>query len=146
MHFYSVQNGIADWIYEEEILEASRAYYWSPDGSTLAYLKFNDEDVTQFPMIKHDASKIHAKADEMIQYISYPRSVNITLSTFFVNKSCEFCKLILIFRPGEANPTVGLYFVKMDDLNTEIKVNLDVQERILKIKIFHQENRQHRCW
>jgi len=85
MHFYSVQNGIADWIYEEEILEASRAYYWSPDGSTLAYLKFNDEDVTQFPMIKHDASKIHAKADEMIQYISYPRSVNIPLSTFFVN-------------------------------------------------------------
>ena len=36
------------------------------------------------------------------------------------------------FRPGEANPTVGLYFVKMDDLNTEIKVDLDVQERILK--------------
>ena len=53
---------------------------------------------------------------------------------------------MLNFRPGEANPTVGLYFVKMDDLNTEIKVNLDVQERILKIKIFHQENRQHRCW
>ena len=45
---------------------------------------------------------------------------------------------MLNFRPGEANPTVGLYFVKMDDLNTEIKVDLDVQERILKQKILHQ--------
>ena len=97
MHYSSVQNGIADWIYEEEILEASRAYYWSPDGSALAYLKFNDEEVTQFPMIKHDASKIHVKADEMIEYISYPRSVNI-LSIFqhfyklFVNILSAFFK------------------------------------------------------
>lgn len=93
MHFYIVQNGIADWIYEEEILEASRAYYWSPDGTTLAYLKFNDEDVTQFPMIKHDASKIHAKADEMIQYISYPRSANIPFLPI-INMYCRLSKII----------------------------------------------------
>ena len=50
-----------------------------------------------------------------------------------LNMYCRFSKITLILRPGEANPTVGLYFVKMDDLNTEIKVDLDVQERILKI-------------
>ena len=49
-----------------------------------------------------------------------------------LNMYCRFSKITLILRPGEANPTVGLYFVKMDDLNTEIKVDLDVQERILK--------------
>ena len=50
----------------------------------------------------------------------------------------RFSKIILTLRPGEANPTVGLYFVKMDDLNTEIKVDLDVQERILNQKILYQ--------
>ena len=58
-----------------------------------------------------------------------------------LNMYCRFSKITLILRPGEANPTVGLYFVKMDDLNTEIKVDLDVQERILhqmQVKILHQ--------
>ena len=38
-------------------------------------------------------------------------------------------------RPGEANPTVDLYFMKMDDLNTEIKVNLDVQEKFCNFEL-----------
>ncbi|XP_072301344.1 inactive dipeptidyl peptidase 10-like isoform X2 [Eucyclogobius newberryi] len=35
-------NGIADWLYEEEILKTHVAHWWSPDGERLAFLVLND--------------------------------------------------------------------------------------------------------
>uniref|UniRef100_A0AAX7VDS1 Dipeptidyl peptidase like 10 n=1 Tax=Astatotilapia calliptera TaxID=8154 RepID=A0AAX7VDS1_ASTCA len=35
-------NGIADWLYEEEILQTHVAHWWSPDGERLAFLVLND--------------------------------------------------------------------------------------------------------
>ncbi|XP_036397335.1 inactive dipeptidyl peptidase 10-like isoform X1 [Megalops cyprinoides] len=35
-------NGIADWLYEEEILQSHVAHWWSPGGERLAFLLIND--------------------------------------------------------------------------------------------------------
>ncbi|EPY73160.1 inactive dipeptidyl peptidase 10 isoform 3 [Camelus ferus] len=35
-------NGIADWLYEEELLHSHIAHWWSPDGERLAFLMIND--------------------------------------------------------------------------------------------------------
>ncbi|MEQ2238781.1 Inactive dipeptidyl peptidase 10, partial [Ilyodon furcidens] len=35
-------NGIADWLYEEEILQTHVAHWWSPDGERLAFLVLNN--------------------------------------------------------------------------------------------------------
>ena len=40
-------NGASDWVYEEEFSFA-RAIHWSPDGSYLAYLKFDESKVKEF--------------------------------------------------------------------------------------------------
>lgn len=40
-------NGASDWVYEEEF-SFSRAIHWSPDGSYLAYLKFDETAVKEF--------------------------------------------------------------------------------------------------
>uniref|UniRef100_A0A672HJ73 Dipeptidyl-peptidase 6b n=1 Tax=Salarias fasciatus TaxID=181472 RepID=A0A672HJ73_SALFA len=37
-----VFNGLADWLYEEEILQTHVAHWWSPDGLRLAYMTIND--------------------------------------------------------------------------------------------------------
>ncbi|XP_068602718.1 inactive dipeptidyl peptidase 10-like [Brachionichthys hirsutus] len=37
-----VFNGVPDWLYEEEVLHSRTAHWWSPDGSSLAYLTIND--------------------------------------------------------------------------------------------------------
>ncbi|XP_070711951.1 inactive dipeptidyl peptidase 10-like [Pempheris klunzingeri] len=37
-----VFNGLADWLYEEEILRSHLAHWWSPDGERLAFLTIND--------------------------------------------------------------------------------------------------------
>uniref|UniRef100_A0A7N6AJ63 Dipeptidylpeptidase IV N-terminal domain-containing protein n=1 Tax=Anabas testudineus TaxID=64144 RepID=A0A7N6AJ63_ANATE len=35
-------NGLADWLYEEEILRSHLAHWWSPDGERLAFLTINN--------------------------------------------------------------------------------------------------------
>uniref|UniRef100_UPI00398EE9F5 inactive dipeptidyl peptidase 10-like n=1 Tax=Pristiophorus japonicus TaxID=55135 RepID=UPI00398EE9F5 len=35
-------NGLADWLYEEEVLGTEVAHWWSADGARLAYLRIND--------------------------------------------------------------------------------------------------------
>ncbi len=42
-------NGAPDWVYEEEFGFA-RGFYWSPDGSEIAYYKFNEAEVPEFEM------------------------------------------------------------------------------------------------
>lgn len=42
-------NGSADWVYEEEFSFA-KAFHWSPDGKTIAYLRFDERKVPEFTM------------------------------------------------------------------------------------------------
>ena len=42
-------NGITDWVYEEEFAFV-RAFEWSPDGSYIAYLKFDEKEVPEMSM------------------------------------------------------------------------------------------------
>lgn len=55
----AVYNGWASWVYYEEILErASRykAFWWSPDSRRLAFLRFDDGPVPQFPLFHSDGA------------------------------------------------------------------------------------------
>ena len=42
-------NGATDWVYEEEFA-LSQAFFWSPDGSKIAYLRFDERDVKEYNM------------------------------------------------------------------------------------------------
>lgn len=42
-------NGAPDWVYEEEF-GFNKAFEWSPDGSAIAYIKFDESDVREFQM------------------------------------------------------------------------------------------------
>ena len=42
-------NGVADWVYEEE-LDVERSYWWSPDGTRIAFLQFDDSPVGIVPI------------------------------------------------------------------------------------------------
>ncbi|KAJ3330231.1 hypothetical protein HDU76_006156 [Blyttiomyces sp. JEL0837] len=44
----NIINGIADWVYEEEVLASHDAMWFSPDGTRLAYIKFNETKVPDF--------------------------------------------------------------------------------------------------
>jgi dipeptidyl-peptidase-4 len=40
-----VFNGVADWVYEEEVLSDTRAIWFSPNGDRIAWIEFNDTAV-----------------------------------------------------------------------------------------------------
>ncbi|KNC48033.1 dipeptidyl aminopeptidase IV [Thecamonas trahens ATCC 50062] len=40
-----VLNGVPDWVYEEEVYSADVTLWWSPDGTSLAYLRFDETQV-----------------------------------------------------------------------------------------------------
>lgn len=45
----AIINGSSDWVYEEEF-EVTKAFYWSPAGTKIAYLKFDESKVHEFTM------------------------------------------------------------------------------------------------
>ena len=52
-----VLNGWASWLYYEEIfgrVSRYRAFYWSPDGSRLAFYRFDDSPVPVFPIFNSE--------------------------------------------------------------------------------------------
>jgi dipeptidyl-peptidase 4 len=52
----TIYNGWASWVYYEEILGRGsryRAFWWSPDSSRLAFLRFDDSPVPVFPIFHH---------------------------------------------------------------------------------------------
>ncbi|XP_021054373.1 inactive dipeptidyl peptidase 10 isoform X1 [Mus pahari] len=76
-------NGIADWLYEEELLHSHIAHWWSPDGERLAFLMINDSLVPNM-VIPRFTGALYPKAK---QY-PYPKA-------------------------GQANPSVKLYVVNL---------------------------------
>ncbi|XP_042350543.1 inactive dipeptidyl peptidase 10-like [Plectropomus leopardus] len=88
-----VFNGITDWLYEEEVLHTQAAHWWSPDGSRLAYLTFNDSLVPNM-LLPLFTGSLYPKGKEY----PYPKM-------------------------GQINPTVRLYVVTLDgsSLTTEMR-------------------------
>jgi hypothetical protein len=46
----NIINGIADWVYEEEVLARHEASWFSDDGKSLAFIKFNDSNVKEYEL------------------------------------------------------------------------------------------------
>ncbi len=69
-------NGAPDWVYEEEFA-FNRAFEWAPDGSALAYIKFDESEVREFLMNMFEGQKPALKQNELYpsNYIyKYPKA------------------------------------------------------------------------
>ena len=51
--FNEIINGSCDWVYEEEFGFA-QAFEWSPDGRTIAYMRFDETEVPEFTMTNYN--------------------------------------------------------------------------------------------
>ncbi|KAJ1950635.1 Dpp4p, partial [Linderina macrospora] len=83
-----VFNGIADWVYAEEVLATDSASWWSPDGEVLAYLRLDDSKV---PLYQYQI--FHPENHT----ITYPDSIRLHYP-----------------KPGAPNPQVSLHVYRPD--------------------------------
>ncbi|XP_054418733.1 dipeptidyl peptidase 4 [Pteronotus mesoamericanus] len=98
-----INNGITDWVYEEEIFSTHSALWWSPNGTFLAYAQFND---TEVPRIEFSIY-----FDESLQY---PKTVHIPYP-----------------KAGAANPTVKFFVVNTNNLTNPVSVQITAPASIL---------------
>ncbi|WP_251619728.1 S9 family peptidase [Odoribacter lunatus] len=77
-------NGAPDWVYEEEFA-FNKAFEWAPDGSAIAYIKFNESDVREYPMNMFQGQSPELKDNELYPSVysyKYPKAgeTNSTVS------------------------------------------------------------------
>ncbi|KAG7236160.1 hypothetical protein INR49_001270 [Caranx melampygus] len=61
-------NGLADWLYEEEILRSHLAHWWSPDGERLAFLTIDDTLVPNMALAQFTGSTYPEESSTRIQW------------------------------------------------------------------------------
>nr|AXB27024.1 dipeptidyl peptidase IV [Macronycteris gigas] len=98
-----INNGIPDWVYEEEIFSSHSALWWSPNGTFLAYAQFND---TEVPPIEFSVY-----LDESLQY---PKTMHIPYP-----------------KAGAMNPTVKLFVVNTDNLTNAVPMQIVAPASVL---------------
>lgn len=99
-------NGAPDWVYEEEFA-FNRAFEWAPDGSALAYIKFDESEVREFRM-------------NMFQGQSPALSDNELYPSDYVYKYPK---------AGEKNSRVSVHVYDVDD-RTTLTMNTGEEEDI----------------
>ncbi|CAG8740910.1 3394_t:CDS:10, partial [Gigaspora margarita] len=74
-----VFNGVPDWVYEEEVLAAKYALWWSPDGKRVAYLRLNESEVPEYRF------PLYVDGMHVEPYVKYPKpGYPNPIATFYI--------------------------------------------------------------
>ncbi|CAL2051528.1 unnamed protein product [Caenorhabditis brenneri] len=130
--------GIANWLYEEEILEVPGAVWWSPSGRYVSYLRFDDRDVNRIFLPKY------TDEDSYVEYfeLPYPKAgvANNSLVTQYIWDS-ENHKIVETAPPNELSSTNGNYYVLTNKWITMPKNATDLgQERLITLWTNRDQN------
>lgn len=110
-----IYNGIPDWIYEEEILAVGTAFWWSPDGTKLAFAQFNDMDV------------------DFQEYPWYGDIVDLD-SQYLDRVKIKYPK------PGHTNPIVRLFVVDLRTMSLDTPKLTAVRPPTNLVKMTHGDH------
>ncbi|KAF1749163.1 hypothetical protein GCK72_025630 [Caenorhabditis remanei] len=130
--------GFANWLYEEEILEASTAVWWSPSGRYVSYLRFDDREVNRVFLPKYNDE------DSYVEYfeLPYPKAgvANNTLVTQYIWDS-ENHKIVETAPPNELSGANGNYYVLTNKWITMPSNASDLgQERLITVWTNRDQN------
>jgi dipeptidyl-peptidase-4 len=65
-----ILNGRLDWVYQEELYGRGNfgAYWWSPDSTSIAYLRIDERPVPEFTVVDH------IPYDQAVEVTAYPKA------------------------------------------------------------------------
>lgn len=125
--FNEIINGAPDWVYEEEF-GLLKAYEWSPDGKTIAFLKFNETDVKTYsltfyndlyPSIYQYKYPKAGEANSIVSVHFYNLSTKKTITADIGKETDQYIPRI----KWTADPT-ALAIVRMNRLQNKVDVLL----------------------
>lgn len=70
----TIFNGITDWVYEEEVFGSPSALWWSPDGRSIAFLRFDETKVPEFHYSLYMDGQLDAPAYPRAIMMKYPKA------------------------------------------------------------------------
>jgi len=81
----NIFNGISDWVYEEEVLLQSQAFWWSPDSTYISFIKFNDTNVPEYEVPVYLDDNLDAFPYNDKKVIKYPKVyIIIIIITYYI--------------------------------------------------------------
>lgn len=95
-------NGGSDWVYEEELV-LIRAFEWNPDGSMIAFYKFDESEVSQFDMTTYKG-----KLYPQNYSFKYPKvgEVNSKVEVYIYNLNTKTTQKVNINKQYEYIPRI----------------------------------------
>ncbi|XP_063236972.1 inactive dipeptidyl peptidase 10 [Bacillus rossius redtenbacheri] len=101
-----VYNGIADWLYQEDILQSPEALWGSADGSHVLHMSFDDSGVRvfMFPWFGSGSSSSGSVTGSAGAWTAFPESRSIRYPT-----------------PGTTNPTVKLWVLDVTNASEPLR-------------------------
>ena len=107
-------NGHCDWLYEEEIMNQAKAFWFSPNGDYLAYLQINDTLVN------------------MVAFKRFGEYSNVTTNQYPHLQTIRYPK------PGRHNPQVTIYVVNLHSQTEHIRmVRIDPPMKIFNERDYY---------
>ncbi len=88
----TVYNGYASWVYYEEILGRSshyRAFWWSPSGDKLAFLRFDDSEVPRFTLCSAKGKHGELEVEHYPKAGDLPPTVRLKIALLDSGKTVE---------------------------------------------------------
>lgn len=142
----SVINGTSDWVYEEEY-GFTRAYAFSPDGTRLAYLRFDESRVPMASIVRYD---FREERDSTLMF-KYPRAgeTNSTVTLHLYNTSDGTTRQVAT--GGESDqyilnvawtPAGELYFYRVNRRQNHFEVVLQREDGTQKV-IYDERSEQY---
>ncbi|XP_066468190.1 dipeptidyl peptidase 4 [Tiliqua scincoides] len=143
-----VFNGLADWVYEEEMFGTPAALWWSPNGSFLAYAEIND---TEVPLIEYSFYSEDTQQYPKTIKIPYPKAgvTNPTIRLFVVDtQSLSSINSTEIVAPS--NIISGDHYLSVVTWVTDERICLQWLKRIQNVSVlaicdYTRENRKWQC-
>lgn len=130
-------NGTTDWVYEEEI-GFTKAYWFSPDGGQIAYLRFDESKVPLFEMMRYDNSLYNKSYS-----FKYPKAgdTNSTVELWVYDVESRTSRKIETSRWDDQylphagyTPSGELYYFRLNRLQNHLEVMLvaaDGSQRVI---------------
>jgi dipeptidyl aminopeptidase/acylaminoacyl peptidase len=130
-------NARTDWVYEEEVLAEDKALWWSPDETTLVFMKTSDEGIPEYNIDFYVQGPGGATKYPISEKIAYPKpgftNPKVSLYSYDLSSRTKMEIPRKDSQLGEENVVYEVFYVGEDDVLVK---ETDRESNVLNLRHF----------